>query len=135
MDELRLVTILASPEGCDRVADLADAHRISPTEVMVLGEASIEVLGRVVRGVDPDAVVLEVSDAWTRIALHGPGAREALARWSELELPAEGFVQGEVARVGARVLVHERGVDLLVPASVEAHVRGLVRADREGSMP
>jgi sarcosine oxidase gamma subunit len=133
--EVRVVTVLASEPGCDRVADLPLAFRVSPTEVMLLGEASVEVLERAVRGHDPDALVLDVSEGWALVPLEGQNAREAFARLSELELPAEGFVQGEVARIGARVLVHEGGVDLLVPAMLGAHVRERVAADCRGLLP
>jgi sarcosine oxidase gamma subunit len=133
--EVRVVTVLASEPGCDRVADLPLAFRVSPTEVMLLGEASVEVLERAVRGHDPDALVLDVSEGWALVPLEGQNAREAFARLSELELPAEGFVQGEVARIGARVLVREGGVDLLVPAMLGAHVRERVAADCRGLLP
>jgi len=88
-----------------------------------------------VRGEDPDAVVLDVSDGWALVRLEGPGAAEAFARLSELELPAGGFVQGEVARIGVRVLVHRDGIDLLVPSMLEAHLRERVRDDCRGLVP
>ena len=135
MAELRLLTVLASEAGCDRVADLPGACRVSPTEVMIAGDASVEVLERAVHADDPDALVLEVSDGWSLVPLQGPRAREAFARMSELELPAEGFVQGEVARIGARVLVSEGGIELLVPAMLEDHVRERVRHDCVGLLP
>lgn len=135
MAELRIVAVLASQQGCDRVADLPGAFRVAPTEVMVVGQASVEVLERAVRAEDPDALVLEVSDGWALVPLEGPGAREAFTRLSELALPEEGFVQGEVARIGARVLVHEGRIDLLVPAMLEAHVRERVAADCAGLLP
>jgi sarcosine oxidase gamma subunit len=133
--DLRVVTVLSSGAGCDRVADLPGACRVSPTEVMIVGDASVEVLERAVRLEDPDAVVIDVSDGWALVLLEGPGAREAFARLSELELPARGFVQGEVARIGARALVREGGIGLLVPAMLEAHVRERIRTDCRGLVP
>ena len=130
-----MVAVLASEVGCDRVADLPGACRVSPTEVMLVGDASVEVLERAVCLDDPDAVVLDVSDGWALVPLEGPGALEAFARLSELELPAEGFVQGEVTRIGARVLIRQGGIDLLVPAMLQAHVRERVRADCAGLVP
>ena len=135
MADVRVVTVLASEVGCDRVTDLPGACRVSPTEVMIVGDASVEVLERAVRGDDPDAVALDVSDGWALVPLEGPGAHEAFARLSELELPAAGFVQGEVARIGARVLVRQGGIDLLVPAMLESHVRERVRTDCRGLVP
>jgi sarcosine oxidase gamma subunit len=133
--DVRVVTVLADEAGCDRVTDLPGACRVSPTEVMIVGDASVEVLERAVRGDDPDAVVLDASEGWALVPLEGPGAREAFARLSELELPAAGFVQGEVARIGARVLVRQGGIDLLVPAMLESHVRERVRTDCRGLVP
>ena len=135
MADVRVVTVLASEAGCDRVTDLPGAFRVSPTEVMLVGEASVEVLEHAVRADDPDAVVLDVSEGWALVPLEGPGAREAFVRLSELELPVEGFVQGEVARVGVRALVHGEGIDLLVPSMLEAHVRERVREDCRGLVP
>jgi sarcosine oxidase gamma subunit len=130
-----VVAVLAEQTGCDRVTDLPGACRVSPTEVMIVGDASVEVLERAVRGDDPDAVVLDVSDGWALVPLEGPGAHEAFARLSELELPAGGFVQGEIARIGARALVRQGGIDLLVPAMLESHVRERVRTDCRGLVP
>jgi len=133
--EVRVVAVLADEAGCDRVTDLPGACRVSPTEVMILGDASVEVLERAVRGDDPDAVVLDVSDGWVLVPLEGPGARDAFTRLSELELPASGFVLGEVARIGARVLVRRGGIDLLVPAMLESHLRERIRRDCRGLVP
>ena len=102
---------------------------------MLLGDVSIEVLERAVRAADPDAVLLEVSDGWALVPLEGPRARKAFARLSELRLPAEGFVQGAVAGVGAPVLVRRDGIDLLVPSMLERHVRARVDADCRGLLP
>jgi hypothetical protein len=133
--DVRVVAVLASGTACDRVGDLPGASRISPTEVMLIGDVSIDVLQRAIRADDPDAVLLEVSDGWAFVQLDGPRAREAFARLSELRLPVEGFVQGEVAGVGARVLVLRDGIDLLVPAMFEAHVRARVAFDCRGLLP
>jgi len=130
-----VIAVLASVAGCDRVAELPGACRVSLTEVMIVGDASVEVLERAVRDDDPDAVVLGVSGGWVLIRLEGPAARDAFARLSELELPNEGFLQGEVARIGARVLVRTDGIDLLVPSMLEAHVRERVRIDCAGLVP
>jgi hypothetical protein len=133
--DVRVVAVLASEPACDRVTDLPGGCRISPTEVMVLGDVSIEVLDRAVKAEDPDALLLDVSDGWALVPLEGPHAREAFARLSELALPSEGFVQGAVAGIGARILVLRDAIELLVPASVEAHVRARVEADCRGLLP
>ena len=102
---------------------LPGACPVSPVEVAIVGDASITALRRAVELVDPDAVVCDVSDGWLMHTLEGPGTRDAFARLSELELPASGFVQGAVARIGVRVLVHGDRVDLLVPSMLAAHLR------------
>lgn len=114
------------------MADLPEAHRVAPTEVMILGEASVEVLERAVRLTDPDALVRDTSEGWIMITLEGPNAQEAFARLSELELPPDGFTQGEVASVGVRVLRWPERIELIVPAMFEAHVRARIASDREG---
>ena len=135
MADLRVVSVLASPGACERVADLPGGCRISPNEVMLLGDVSIEVVEHAVRAEDTDAVIVEVSEGWALVPLHGPRSREAFARLSELSLPADGFVQGEVAGVGIRVLAAGEAIDLLVPAMVEAHVRERVELDCRGVLP
>jgi sarcosine oxidase gamma subunit len=125
---VRVTGVFASPEACERVAAEPDAHRIAPEEAMLLGDVP-EDLEAAVRELDPDALVLDVSDGWTLLELVGPDAREAFARISELELPGSGFVQGEVARVGVRVLVDGDRLRLLVPAMWTEHVRERILAD------
>jgi sarcosine oxidase gamma subunit family protein len=81
-----------------------------------------------VRNRDEDAVVLDVSDGWTLWTLAGGGAREAFLRLSDVELEAEGYVQGDVARVPVRVIALGERLHLLVPAMWEEHLRDRIRA-------
>ena len=118
-----VTTVLASAEACERVSALPGACAISLGEVAIVGDASITALRQAVERIDPDAVVRDVSEGWAMHTIWGGGAREAFARLSELELPASGFVQGAVARIGVRVLVDGDRVDLLVPSMLAAHLR------------
>ena len=118
-----ITVVLASAEACERVSALPGACPVSPGEVAIMGDASITALRRAVERVDPDALVRDVSDGWVLHTLEGPGARYAFGRLSELELPASGFVQGAVARIGVRVLVEGDRIDLLVPSMFAAHLR------------
>lgn len=118
-----VAAILAASEACERVSALPGACPISPVEVAVVGDASITALRQAVQRADADAVVRDVSDGWVLHTLEGPGARDAFARLSELELPTSGFVQGAVARIGVRVLVEGDRVDLLVPSMFAAYLR------------
>ena len=118
-----ITVVVASAEACARVSALPGACPVSPVEVAIMGEASITALRHAVERVDPDAIVRDVSDGWVMHTLEGPDARYAFARLSELELPASGYVQGAVARIGVRVLVEGDRVDLLVPSMFGAHLR------------
>jgi len=122
---VRVTGVFASPEACDR---LLEANRIAPDEAMVLGEPP-EGLEAAVHELDPDALVLDVTDGWSLLELHGPDAREAFARISELDLPERGLVLGEVARVGVRVVAEADRLRLLVPAMWAEHVCERILAD------
>jgi len=94
-----------------------------------MGNVSEAAVRAAVVRLDPDAVVLDVSDGWIVHSLDGPGSREAFARLSELELPAAGSLVGELARVGVRILVDGDRIDLLVPSMIAAHVRERIEVD------
>ena len=103
MAELRsstpnVTSVLASAEACDRVSDLPGACRVSLGEVALVGDVSEAAVRAAVARLDPDAVVLDVSDGWIVHSLDGTGSREAFARLSELELP--GLRESERSRVG-----------------------------------
>jgi sarcosine oxidase gamma subunit len=124
-----VTSVLASTDACERVAGLSGACRVGPTEVAIVGDVSTAAVLQAVRRLDPDAVVLDVSDGWVGHTLEGPGARDALSRMTELELPVSGFVQGEVAQIGVRMLVDGDRIDLLVPSMHADHLRDRIRAD------
>jgi sarcosine oxidase gamma subunit len=124
-----VTSVLASADACDRVGDLPGAYRVSPVEVAIVGGVSAVAVRAAVARLDPDAVVLDVSDGWAALTLDGPGSREAFARLSELELPDAGAIAGEVARVGVRVIVEGDRIDLLVPSMVASHVRERIESD------
>jgi hypothetical protein len=124
-----VVAVLASSEGCDRVAapEQATAMRIAPREVMLVGSTEPDVVRRDID--EPEAVVEDVSDAWTAFLLDGDDARETFARLSELSLPGTGWAQGEVARAAAKVIVEPGRLTILVPAMLGVHVEERIRAD------
>jgi hypothetical protein len=128
--EVSVIGVFASPSACDAVT----ASRRAGTVLRVAADevALIRFHGRAGAPpavADPDALVLDVSDGWSALALEGTDAREAFARLSELELPAAGALQGEVARVGARVVASRDRVVLLVPSMVEEHVHRRIVED------
>jgi hypothetical protein len=111
--------------------------RTAPDEALFVSPAPVapDVLREVadrVAALDPDALVLDVSDGWAAWSLLGSDARDAFAFLSALDLPGEdGFVQGDVVRVAAKVLPEPGGgLTILVPAYWGAHVRE--RALRDG---
>lgn len=125
-----LVAVLASAPACDEAMDRTEAAacRVAPGEVMLVGETGQKGLDAI-RAADPDAVVEGVSDGWACWILEGHDARDAFARLSELALPDEGFVQGEVTRVAVRVLVRGDRLMLLVPAMWSDHLHRRIRAE------
>jgi acetylglutamate kinase len=127
-----VIVCAADPAALDRLVPPghgARTLRIAPDESLVIVEPDLgadvrrELEDRIA-ALDADAVVLDVSDGWTSLALVDDDADHALSYLSGLEVPAaEGFVQGDVARVGAKILREPDGLLLLVPAYWREHVR------------
>jgi len=77
-----------------------------------------------VAALDADAVVLDVSDGWVGARVRGPDAARAFSYVSQLDPPGvEGFVQGDVAHVAAKVLADADGLTILVPSYWGDHLR------------
>jgi hypothetical protein len=125
-----VIAVLASVDACDRVvAGLGgDAMRVAPREVLVLG--TDEPTARAAAD-EPGALVDDVSDGWVAVVLLGDlaHARDVIARVSELRQPAEGWLQGDVARAAAKIRIDPDAgrVTILVPAMLAAHVEELGR--------
>lgn len=121
MDELW--SVHAGEEACDLAMRAPGAGRVASDEVIVRGSIA-EDIRRAVRIVDPDALIREATEGWAEIVIDGGDARDVFARLSELQLPdGPGYVQGDVARVVARVFVDEDVIRVLVPAYWESHLR------------
>lgn len=132
--EAALVLCVASPEAVDAVAGLGDPIRIAPDEGLVVGPPGsgadlAAAAADLAAAIDDDAVVLDATDGWAIWTLSGERPAEALAYLSALEPPGDGVVQGDVARVPAKVVVRVDRVHLLVPAMWGAHLRGRILAD------
>jgi hypothetical protein len=124
-----VTAVLASAEACDRL-DPAGATllRVAPREALLVGDADLEALRAAVG--EPTAIVDDVSEGWIGFVLAGDDAREVLARLTELEPPADGgWTQGEAAHVPVKVLAEPRGLTLLAPAHLAAHVDERIRID------
>lgn len=124
MPDVHLTGCFASGEALDALAvpDGTVACRVAPDELMLIGDA--DSVADAVSEADPDAVVLDLTDGWCV----GECSREAFSRLSEIELPAEGFVQGDVAHVPARVIAEPDRILLFVPAMYENYLRGRIEA-------
>ena len=128
-----VVVCAAEPVALDRLASVESASvlRAAPDEVLLVGrpqegDAIVAAATRLVTDADPDAVVLDSTDGWTVWTLAGPGRTDAFERLSTLELPADGWVQGRVAGVPAKVVVATDAIHVLFPAMWSEHVRALV---------
>jgi hypothetical protein len=118
-----VVTVLASPEACDRV-EAASMLRVAPGEVMVVGVAA-----KAVTAGEPAAMIADVSDAWVAFVVEGDDAPDVFARLSELALPTEGWIQGEVAHAACKVFVEPDRITIYVPAMLATHIEERIRAD------
>jgi hypothetical protein len=122
-----VVAVLASAEACDGVAAPAGATlcRVAPREVLLVGEIDVSD----VRVDEPGAIAEDVTDGWAAFELAGDDVGDAFSRLSELELPEEGFAQGEVARIGAKLLIEPGRLTILVPAMLGAFIEERIRTD------
>lgn len=131
-----VIACLSTSDHLDRLPQVEGFRRcrISPGEVYFVGRGSgrragVEEIRERLLPLDPDALVVDLSDGWTGWSLRGGAAEEVFARLSVLALPDErpAFLQGAVAQVPAKVLLDEGKMLLLVPAPVEHHLRERIR--------
>jgi hypothetical protein len=107
---LHVTGIYASVEALDR---LRGGFRVAPDELLILGSTpDLKTLA------DSDGIVLDTTDGWAVWSLSGEGAHETFSYLSELRLPAagDGFVQGDVMHVPAKVVVEGETIHILIPA-------------------
>jgi sarcosine oxidase gamma subunit len=130
-----VVTCVAERAAVDAVAAAPGGVvlRIAPDEAMIVREPgsadrSTAAAFASARRVDRDALVVDASDGWAIWGLTGDSLADAFARLSQLPL-ADGFAQGEVAHVPAKVLVDGDEVRLLVPAMCREAVRERILAE------
>jgi len=127
-----VIVCAAAPDALDRL--VAPGHgarmlRVAPDETMALVTPAFtedvrRALGDRIAALDPDAVVLDVSDGWSAFALTGDDADRAFSYLSALEPPpSDAFVQGDVARVAAKVVREPDGLLLFVPSYWGEHLR------------
>jgi hypothetical protein len=138
--EPSVVHVLAPVGAIDAVVAAASGAAVvmvAPGELLLIGDVDRNRVATAAgakdsakdRAKEPTSLVLDVSDGWTAWTLSGPDAREAFARLSELALPAEGSVQGEVVRVPVKVLVEPDLLTLLIPAMWGDYLGERIRTD------
>jgi sarcosine oxidase gamma subunit len=128
-----ILSVLASGAALDALtAD--DTHRVAADEAMIVTDDPTRAAGVAVAvaGVDADALVVDATDGWSAVRLIGPGARATFARCSHLELPDDGFVQGDVEHIPVRIIVVGERIDLFVPAMWEHYLRQRLLAQGVG---
>ena len=98
--------------------------RVAPGEVMVIdADATVVTTG------ESTALVADVSDAWVAFVVDGDDAPDVFARLSELALPSDGWIQGEVAYAACKVLVEPDRITIYVPSMLATHIEERIRAD------
>ena len=134
LQERSVAVVLCSADAAALDALVAPGHgarmlRTAPDEALFVARPAVaadvtrEIEDRIA-ALDDDALVLEVSDGWAAWSLVGDDARRALSYLSHLDPPGNGgFVQGDVARVAAKVLDEPDGLTILVPAYWREHLR------------
>lgn len=138
---LGVIVCAADPPALDRL--VAPGHgarmlRVAPDELMAVAKRDViddvrrEIHDRITV-LDDDALVVDDSDGWTAIALTGPDADRALSYLSALQPPAaDDLVQGDVARVAAKIVREPDGLLVLVPAYWGEHLRTRAIEDAGG---
>ena len=128
MAELRIelptvVTVLASAGACDGVR-ATSMLRVAPGEVMLIGaDATAATTG------ESTALIADVSDAWVAFVVDGEDAADVFARLSELALPSEGWIQGEIAHAACKVFIEPGRITIYVPAMLATHLEERIRTD------
>ena len=118
-----VVQVFAEAAALDALAPAgATRCRVAPDEAMFLREAGAgQALLRDAQAVtagDESALIVDGTDGWTVWTLSGDRLPDALERLSHLEIDAgaDGFTQGDVAHVPARIVIDHARVHLLVAA-------------------
>lgn len=125
-----LWSVHANEDACDLAMRAPGAGRVAADEVFVRSPIA-EDLRAAVQTVDPDGLIRESTEGWERVVLEGGDARNVFARLSDLRLPdGRGYVQGDVARVAARVFVEDGALHLFVRAQWGAYLRRQVEGTR-----
>ena len=135
--DVAVICLLATPSAidvCETQLTHGRALRTAADELLIVapndtgGALRAEAEARAA-AVDADAVAADVTDGWTAWQLAGEDARSAFARVSALQLPADGWIQGDVAHVAAKVIAEPGRILIVVPSFWSDHLRNRILAD------
>ena len=125
--EVSIAGAFAEPHALDALFPAgAFRCRVAPDEAMFVREPGV--VGRLVRDAgavtagDPHAVVIDATDGWSVWTLVGDAAADAFSRLSALR-PDDGYAQGDIAHVPARVIAEHDRLHLFVPATLGEYLR------------
>ena len=124
-----VVTASAAAGALDRLVlpGRAFACRVADDELLLLSASQVtdevarEVTTRLA-ALDPDALVIDTTDGWAAITVAGADAHASFGLLSRLELPDQGFTQGEVVHIPVKVVADGDRVLILAPSMWEAHL-------------
>lgn len=128
--QVSVVQVFAEAAALDALAPAgATRGRVSPDEAMFVREAGAGAAllrdAHAVTAGDADALIVDGTDGWAVWTLSGDRLPDALERLSHLEIDVgvDGFTQGDVAHIPARIVVDHDRVHLFVAAMWEAYMR------------
>jgi hypothetical protein len=135
--DVAVICAMADPSAIDAWEPaFADERslRTAPDELLVIASPERRTVvrneaERELVAIDPHAVVADVTDGWTAWQLDDEDVRSAFARLSALPLPPDGWVQGDVAHVAAKVIAEPQRILVIVPSYWSDHLRDRILAD------
>ena len=132
-----VVTCLGLPGAVDAAvaAGGAACGRVAPDEAMLIvpvgrGAELLAKVSETASALDPNALVVDATDGWSIWVLEGTGVDldRASTRLTALELPNDGFCQGDLARVPVKLFVAPGRLQILVPAMWQEYLRARILA-------
>jgi len=125
-----VIRCFGEPRALDAFPSLgATPGRVAADELWLVGPGASA--GEIARrassylaGADPDGLVVDHGEAWSVWRLKGPSARSAFSRLADYPLPSanQGFAQGAVVQVPAKIVVQPEWLDLIVPVQLAHHI-------------
>jgi hypothetical protein len=125
-----VVQVFAEPDALDALAPAGSTRcRVTPDEAMFVREVdAAQALLRDAEAVtagDPDALIVDGTDGWAVWTLGGDALQDALERLSHLELDpgTDGFTQGDVAHIPARIVMEHGRAHVFVASMWKSYLR------------